>query len=233
VVNTFSQLSNCSPAADNPDMLSRRSFGLLLFVLTSLSLWAAKEFVAPRAENANTYPSKDAHPREHVTVAIDLYDSPPKSQIFSTPYAQDNILPVLLIVSNDGDQPISLLKMQAELVTATRTKLEALTTDDVYRRVAHISASSTNPGRAGPLPLPGKSSNKKASQSLQELIAAHFAAEAVEPHTTRSGFLFFDIADVKQPTAGAHIYLTGVRDNNGDEMLYFEIPVIPANAATQ
>jgi hypothetical protein len=214
-------------------MLSRRALQLLAVGLVTLSsvAWAAKEFVPPRAQNANTYPSKDAHPNEKITAAIDLYDAPPKSQIFATPYVEQGILPVLLIVSNDGDQPITLANMHVELVTTTRAKLEGLTTDDVFRRVAHIQGSSTSPQRAGPIPLPGNMKNKKAQQAYQEITAAHFAAEAVEPHTTRSGFLFFDIAGVKQPTAGAHIYLTGVRDANGNDLLYFEIPVIPANAA--
>ena len=60
---------------------------------------------------------------------------------------------------------------------------------------------------------------------------AGFAAEAVEPHTTKSGFLFFDVLSVKQPVQGSHIYLTGLRDAGGNELMYFEIPVSPSNAA--
>ncbi len=59
-----------------------------------------------------------------------------------------------------------------------------------------------------------------------------FTAAAVEPHTTRSGFLFFDVRDVKQPVEGAHVYLTGVRDSNGNELMYFEVPLVPSNAAS-
>ena len=61
---------------------------------------------------------------------------------------------------------------------------------------------------------------------------ARFAAEAVEPHTTKSGFLFFDIADVQQPVNGASLYLTGIRDAGGSELMYFEIPLV-ANAGGQ
>jgi len=195
-----------------------------------MALWAAKEFVPPRAENANTYASKDAHPKDKVTAAIDLYNAAPKDQIFITPYAQEGILPVLLIVTNAGDQPITLSDMHAELVTAGRAKLEALDTDDVFRRVAHIKGDSNGPQRIGPITING-TKNKKAQKQYEEITAARFAAEAVEPHTTKSGFLFFDIEDVKQPVAGAHVYLTGVRDAGGNELLYFDIPVIPSNAA--
>ena len=103
-------------------MLSRRTLTTLaaaaIVALGSLTVWAAKEFVAPRPENANTYASKDAHPTEKVTAAIELYNSPPKSDIFITPYAQEGLLPVFLVITNDGDQPIALTSMRAEMVTA-------------------------------------------------------------------------------------------------------------------
>lgn len=209
---------------------SRQCFVFVL-MLGSVSLWAAKEFVMPRAQNANTYTSKDSHPNEKVTAAVELYNSPPRSDIFITPYSQDAILPVFLVITNDGDKPIALTQMRAQMVTSNRAKLESLTNDDVFRRVAHISGSSTNPGRVSPIPLPGGSKNKKAQKQYQEILAANFAAQAVEPHTTKSGFLFFDVEDVKQWAQGSHIYLTGVTDANGNELMYFDIPVIPSNAA--
>jgi hypothetical protein len=199
--------------------------------LASLTLWAAKEFVMPRPENASTYPSKDAHSNEHVTAAVELYNAPPKSDVFNTPFVQDGILPVFLVISNDGDKPVALPQMHAQLVTSTRAKLEALTTDDVFRRVAHISGNSTNPARVGPIPMPGGNKNKKAQKAYQEIMAANFAAQAVEPHTTKAGFIFFDVMDVKQWALGSHVYLTGIRDANGNELMYFDIPVIPSNAA--
>ncbi len=204
---------------------------ILLLAFSSVVLWASKEFVAPKAANANTYPSKDAHPNEKVTVAIDLYNAPPKDDIFITHYNEEGILPVLLIITNDGDQPIRLKGMRAEWITGRRSKLEALEVDDVFRRVAHIQGSS-NPRTVGPITLPGGNKNKKAQQQYDEIMRAHFAAEAVEPHSTRSGFLFFDVANVQQPVAGAHIYLTGMLDNSGNELMYFEIPVISSNAAS-
>jgi hypothetical protein len=206
-------------------------FTVVLVAFSSVLLWAAKEFVMPKTDNANTYPSKDAHTNEKVTVAVDVYNAAPKDDIFITRYSQEGILPVLLVITNDGDQPISLKKMGAQLVTARRAKLEALDVEDVFRRVAHIQGSS-NPRQVGPITLPGGNKNKKAQQQLDEITRAHFAAEAVEPHTTRSGFLFFDVENVQQPVVGAHLYLTGALDSRGNELLYFEVPLISANAAS-
>jgi hypothetical protein len=200
-------------------------------LLGVVQLWAFKDFVMPKAENASTYPSKDSQPNEKITVAVDLYNTAPKDDIFNTHYVQEDILPVFLVITNDGDKPISVTKMRAELVTANRAKLEAMTADDVTRRVLHVNASSTNPGHAGSIPIPFGNKNKKAQQQLDEINRAKFSAFAVEPHSTQSGFLFFDISDVRNPTQGAHVYLTGVRDASGNEMMYFDIPVISVNAA--
>lgn len=169
---------------------------------------------------------------EKVTAAVDVYNSPPKDEIFSTRYVDQGILPVFLVITNDSDRTITMTKMRAQLVTSTRSKLESLEVDDVFRRVGRIRGSSTTPARVGPLPLPGGGAkNKKAQEQYKELTQAQFTAVAVEPHSTQSGFLFFDIQDVRNPVAGSHIYLTGLRDGNGNDLMYFDIPVIPSNAA--
>lgn len=211
-------------------MLSRQVLVCIVvatIALSAVALWASKEFVPPKAANANTYPSKDAHPNEKVTAAIDVYNAPPKSDIFITHYGEEGILPVLLIVTNDGDEPVLLKSMRAQLVTASRSKLDGLEVDDVFRRVVHIQGSSTAPPKIGPIPLSGNK-NKKAQQQYDEILRAHFAAESVEPHSTKSGFLFFDVRGISQPVADAHVYLTGIRDNSGNELMYFEIPLIAA-----
>ena len=143
---------------------------------------------------------------------------------------QEGILPVFLVITNDGDKPISVTKLQAQLVTANRSKLDGIGVEDVMRRVGHVNASSTSPGKITPFPIPGAggNKNKKAQQQLEEVNRARFSAFAVEPHSTQSGFLFFDIENVRNPVKGAHIYITGVRDAGGTELMYFDIAVLPS-----
>lgn len=205
----------------------------LSIVFFCISLFAAKEFVRPTAERAASYPSHDSHPTEKVTAAVDVYNAPPKSDIFATNYMHEGILPVFLVITNDGDQPVSVNHMLSEWVTTRKSKLEALEVDDVMRRVGHVSGSS-NPHPVGPINLPGQGpKNKKAQQEYDEITRAMFTAAAVEPHSTQSGFLFFDVQNVRDYLAGAHVYLTGIRDNGGNELMYFDIAVVPSNAVGQ
>ena len=37
--------------------------------------------------------------------------------------------------------------------------------------------------------------------------------------------MFFDVSGLSSPLAGAHLYLSGVRDAKGNEMMYFEVPL--------
>ena len=57
---------------------------------------------------------------------------------------------------------------------------------------------------------------------MDEIEAAQFAARAVEPHTTQSGFVFFDTGDINSPLPGANIDVTGIRDAKGSELMFFE-----------
>jgi hypothetical protein len=58
-----------------------------------------------------------------------------------------------------------------------------------------------------------------------EIDAAMFHAKAVAPHESEGGFMFFDVSGISQPLAGARIYISGVTNGNGQELMYFEIPM--------
>jgi len=182
----------------------------------------AKDFVMPVPQPANNYPARDEHPTEHVTVAADPYDMADKADIFSVRYSEEGFLPIYVVVTNDGDQPVSLTDLKVQFVTVNRAKIQAATTDDIYRRLSRPSAS----GKPSPLPFPTKKVKGTVSaKTLEELQNAQFAAKAVEPHSTQAGFMFFDVAGISTPLPGARLFLTGVRDSKGSELMYFEIPM--------
>jgi hypothetical protein len=202
-------------------MFRRRALPILLVVFCSLFAWAGKSFVMPAVQPAKTYPARDAHTDEGVTVALDPYDMPDKANIFSVHYNEIGYMPILVVITNDSDQPVSFEELQAQLVTVDRTKIEPATEDDLYRRLAHPSRSNNT--IPIPLPIPHKVKGTVNAKAMDEIQNSRFAAHAVEPHSTQAGFMFFDISGISTPLAGAHFYLSGIRNAKGDELMYFEV----------
>ena len=206
-------------------MLSSRPTTRLLAAALSATLFvplllAAKNFVKPVAKTAINYPAHDFHRDEKVAIAADPYDSAEKAKIFSVHFLERGFLPVFFVVTNDGDQPVSLANMGIELTTANRSKLTPISPEDIYRRLANPQANT----RPSPFPIPHKGVKGTISQKeMDEIESAQFAARAVEPHNTQSGFLFFDVGGISSPLAGATMDITGVADAKGRELLFFEI----------
>ena len=188
---------------------------LLPFVLV------AKNFVKPVPKTAINYPAHDFHRDEKVAIAADPYDTPDKAKIFSVDFAAHGFLPVFFIVTNDGDQPVSIAKMEIKLITENHSKLTPTSPEDLYRRLSNPQVST----RPNPLPFPRKVKGAITKKEMDEIESSQFEARAVEPHGTQSGFLFFDVSGLASPLPGANIDITGVADSKGHELMYFEISV--------
>src|ERR1700730_7143318 len=182
----------------------------------------AKDFVKPVAQPAKTYPAHDDHADEKVAIAADPYDTPDKAKTFSVNFHEHGFLPVFFVVTNDGNHPISIANIDVNLITATHSKLSPASPEDIYRRITN---PRTNTNAPLPFPIPQKKVKGTLSEKERnEIESSQFAAKAVEPHNTQSGFLFFDVQDITAPLAGAHIDVTGVTDAKGTELMYFELP---------
>jgi hypothetical protein len=184
-------------------------------------VFAGKNFVKPEAKSAINYPAHDFHRDEQVAIAADPYDTPEKAKIFSINFAGYGLLPVFFVVTNDGDQPVSIAKMEITLLTANHSKLTPVDTDDLYRRLSNPHMNT----RPSPLPLPNKVKGTLGKKEKDEIASSQFAARAVEPHTTQSGFMFFDVGGINSPLRGANIDVTRVSDAKGNELMFFEILV--------
>jgi len=189
------------------------------FLVTGLL--AAKNFVRPVAKTAINYPAHDFHRDEQAAIAADPYDTPEKAKIFSVDFAAHGLLPIFFVVTNDGDQPVSIGRMEIKLITANHSKLTPISTDDLYRRLSNPQSST----RPSPIPLPHKVKGGISKKEMYDIESSQFAAKAVEQHGKQSGFLFFDVGGIASPLPGANIDITGVADAKGNELMYFEIPV--------
>lgn len=198
--------------------------GAFLAVAGLLSPLAGKSktFVKPIAQPAKSYPAHDNHSDEKVAIAADPYDTAAKGKIFTINFGEHGFLPVFFVVSNDGDQPVSIANMQVTLVKPDRAKLTPLSPDDLYRRLTNPQGET----RPSPIPIPRKNVKGAITQEQRdEIESSQFAARAVEPHSSQSGFLFFDVAGISAPLAGSSMEITGVDDAKGNELMFFEIPM--------
>lgn len=218
---------DCAGKGVKTNRFTRSVAFLAAFILVALVSLVAKEFVMPRPEDARTYTARDNHPNEHVAVGADPYIDD-KASLFKTKFADYDILPVFVVITNYSNQPVELSRSKFELVTVNRrARIEAASEDDLYRRLSKVSRRGDEPSR-NPLPIPLPRSGPKVGVKKdlqQEIEASQFRARAVDANSTECGFLFFDVRGIREPLAGGKLYVTSIRNGDGRELMYFEVPL--------
>jgi hypothetical protein len=190
-------------------------------LLAGLVFAGDKRFTPPRAQPAQTYQAHEAHDDEKVAIGLDLYNTDAKATVFKVKYKDYDLLPVRLIISNDGDKPLMLDRMRIELITVHKEKVPPAVRDDILRKLARPEKVTNRPKVRLPLPVPRD--NKPISREAREEIdSAMFVNVPVSPHSTMSGFLFFDVSGIDNAQEQAHIYISGIRAGT-QELFYFDI----------
>lgn len=198
---------------------------LALCCLAAVVLLAEeKPFQRPPVYPAQTFPAHDNNTLAKVDIAADPYDLPDKQAIFPrVNFADAGFLPINLVITNDGDRPITLGALKVEFVTVRKARLLPAMPEDIYRRITHVNRPGSD---RNPLPFPRKKVKGGVSaETRDEIESSRFLAQAVEPHSTQAGFVFFDVEGVSDPLAGAKLIVSGVRDADGNEVMFFEIPL--------
>jgi hypothetical protein len=222
------------PKEDNLSMPRPRTYLALALLLAAPAL-ADKPRQPPPARSAHTYECKDSHSNELVTIAAEPGDTPATRPDTRLDYFSHGLLPVRVIVTNDSDFAVSLDDARIPLLTADNTPILAATLDDLQRRMFTIKSAT---GSKIPLPLPipipithGKSAIDK--KILADDADFSFATTTVKPHTTVSGYLFYDIEGFNAPPdpaslTHATLELRKVRFLTSGKFLdSFEIPLHP------
>jgi len=198
---------------------------LLSIVLLALCVPASPAFEhgPPPAKDATTYPAVDVHPDEHVAIAAEPYNTAEKIKFFRVNYLDHQFLPIRIIITNSGDRPISLDQARIYFISAAGDRIPAAEPDDIERRISLRDKKGADIP-VGPIRLhtKPKTPNSKVEQDFSEF---EYQALVVEPHTTRAGFLFYDIQGLgSSPLHGAKLLLRQLKDTDGKELFYFEIP---------
>lgn len=195
----------------------------LLAVALSLAAWA-NEHKEPPVQPATSFAAVEVHEKEHVAIAAEPYDTREKESIFRVDYLSHGVMPVRLIITNNGDRPISLRDARILFQTPAGDRIQAAEPEDVER----VMTLREREGRRIPLPggIPAIHTKAKASNKDIEADFNQFEYQAlvVEPHTTRAGFLFYDVSQLDDPLRGSKLHLHALRDADGHDLFYFEIP---------
>jgi hypothetical protein len=173
---------------------------------------------------ATAFAAVEVHDDEKVAIAAEPYDTKEKAGLFRVDYLAHGVMPVRLIVTNNGNRPINLRDARILFQTAAGDRIQAAEPEDVERLMNRKEREGAKIPMPGPLPnihLKPKGSIKEITEDFDGL---EYGAIVVQPHTTRAGFLFYDVSDLDNPLKGAKLYLHKLRDADGNELFYFEIP---------
>ena len=184
----------------------------------------ATDHAPPPIQPGTSFAAVEVHEKEKVAIAAEPYDSKQKESIFRVDYLGHGIMPVRLIVTNNGDKPISLRDARILFQTRKGDRIQAAGPEDVERLMTRKEREGGRIPMPGPIPtikLKPKASNKDIEEDFSQF---EYGALVVEAHTTRAGFLFYDVSQLNDPLEGSKLHLHKVMDADGHELFYFEIP---------
>jgi hypothetical protein len=196
---------------------------LLSLALPALPALAA-DHTPPAVQPASSFAAVEVHDKEKVAIAAEPYDTKEKESLFRVDYLAHGVMPVRLIVTNLGDRPISLRDARILFITAAGDKIQAAEPEDVERLMTQKERQGGKIPMPGPIPsikLKPKASNKEIEEDFNTF---EYQALVVEPHSTRAGFLWYDVSALDHPLKDAKLHLHKLRDADGQELFYFEIP---------
>lgn len=201
-------------------MKALRALPLLLLALPA----TANDHKAPPVQPATAFAAVEVHDKEQVAIAAEPYETREKGSLFRVDYIGHGVMPVRLIVTNNSDRPINLRDARILFETAAGDRIQAAEPADVERLMTQKERQGSKIPMPGPIPdikLKPKASNKEIEADFDQF---EYQALVVEPHTTRAGFLFYDVSDLDRPLRHAKLYLRKLRDADGNELFSFEVP---------
>jgi hypothetical protein len=177
-------------------------------------------------KDAGTFRPAPAATYEHhqtndaVTIGVEPYQTPEKQKTAfgKLDLYQHGVLPVLVVVQNDGAQAIRLEGLQVEYLGPAGNHVEATPASDV-KYLRGPDRPTSLPGPPGS-PLPGRI--KKSPLNTWEVEGRAFVAKMLPAGQTASGFFYFQTGLQR----GSRIYLSGLSEaTSGKALFYYEIPL--------
>lgn len=190
-------------------------------MLLSIAVSHGSEPPGFRPRPASDYPSHQTIGK--VKFAAVKYESDEETKPV---FGKDNpneygVLPILLVIQNDGDDTLLLDRMQVSYQFG-RNVLDPVPARELPT-VVGPKRPKTGPGVAYPIPLP----KKKAPLTSPEFDTRAWAAKSLLKQDSAHGFLYF----LTRHQRNAILLVRGIRlASTGQEMFFAEIPI---DSATQ
>ena len=190
---------------------------LALLLSISAGLAADKEtpFKAPPAASLANHQGN-----AQITIGADPYVTLDKVKLAfgKTDPNQFGVLPILVVIQNDGDKAIKLDRLKVEYVRPDHDHVEATPAKDVR----YLKGPDRPNVMTGPTGTPKVLKGKKNPLEAWEIEGRAFSAQVLPPGQSASGFFYFETG----LQHGATLYVNGLYEAaTNKELFYFEIPL--------
>jgi hypothetical protein len=200
-------------------------FGPLLGLSMAHPLWADYKSPKVKVEPAQTYPFHQQ--QGTVTIAADPYETREKikTAFDLKELDQVGIVPVHVIITNDGEDTIAVSGKDINLLDSNNRSFEAIPVDEIIRAVVYKGTPRVNRPPSSPIPLPrGGGRRGDAFEIETDLTNKALKELRISPNATAGGFVFFRLPDNRMRLGGYKVYIPEIRNlKTQQNLLFYEI----------
>jgi len=199
----------------------------MLVFLVSTTL-AGYKSIKVKVGLAKTYPFHQS--QGNVTIAADPYETDDKVKTAFDVKGLEKlgIIPVNLIITNEGEDLISVTGQDVNLLDAKNQSIESTPPKEVVQLILNKGKEPAASGRSrSPIPLPRRDSQRGDAFEIETDFANKALKEArVTPKSTASGFVFFRMPSKQTRLSGYKIYIPEIKNlKTQQNLLFFEIEI--------
>ena len=197
---------------------------LLYFVCFCVPTIAGYKSLKVKTESAKSY---TFHQQQGaITIAADPYETKEKikTAFDLKELEQMGIVPVHIIISNDGEDPIVISGADINLLDSNNRSFEPLPVDEVVRAVVYKEGPRTSRSPS-PIPFPRGSGRRGDAFEIEtDLTNKSLRDLRVAPKTNAAGFVFFRLPNNRMRLGGYKVYIPEIRNlKTRQSLLFFEI----------
>ena len=198
---------------------------LVLLVSTTL---AGYKSIKVKVNAAKTYALHQS--QGNVTIAVDPYETDEKirTAFDIKGIGKLGIVPVNLIISNDGEDLVSVSGQDVNLLDDKNQSIESTPLEEVVQLILNRGKEPSASGRGrSPLPLPRRDSLRGDAFEIETDFTNKALKETrITPKSTASGFVFFRLPSKQMKLSGYKIYIPEIKNlKTKQNLLFFEIEI--------